>query len=162
MTTATSSDTAVVTLPSDTRIQITREFAAPRHLVFRAWTTPDLVARWWHADRGEIVSIDVDLRVGGAWRYVMTARGGFEVAFHGEYLEIVPDERLVTTDVFEGMPGAEAVTTTVFTEEAGRTRVVMTVDHPSREMRDAHVQSGMEAGMQTALNLLEQIAVSLH
>jgi uncharacterized protein YndB with AHSA1/START domain len=85
MTAATSSGTAVVTLPSDTQILITRDFNAPRHLVFRAWTTPDLIRRWWSGDRGEVTSVEVDLRVGGTWRYVMTANSGFEVAFHGEY-----------------------------------------------------------------------------
>src|SRR6478735_4776885 len=115
----TSSGTAVVTLPSDTQILITREFNAPKHLVYRAWTTPELIKRWWSGDRGEVTSVEVDLRVGGTWRYVMTANGGFEVAFHGEYLEIVPNERLVNTEVFEGMPDAQAVDTNTFTEKDG-------------------------------------------
>src|SRR4051794_8262444 len=99
----TSTGTAVVTLPSDTQIRITREFDAPRHLVYRAYTTPELVKRWWSGDRGEVASAEIDLRVAGAWRYVMSANGGFEVAFHGEFREIVPNERLVFTEVFEGM-----------------------------------------------------------
>ena len=121
----TSSGTAVVTLPSDTQIQITREFGAPRHLVFRAWTTPELIRRWWAGNRGEVTSIEVDLRPGGTWRYVMTASAGFEVAFHGEYREVVPGERLVSTEIFEGMPDAEAVSTTTFTEAGGRTTVTI-------------------------------------
>jgi Activator of Hsp90 ATPase homolog 1-like protein len=107
----TSGGTAVVTLPTDTQILITREFDAPRHLVYRAWTTPELIKHWWTGDRGEVTSIEVDLRVGGTWRYVMTANGGFEVAFHGEYREIVPNELIVSTEIFEGMPDAEALTT---------------------------------------------------
>lgn len=91
----TSSGTAVVTLPTDTTIQITRELAAPKHLVYKAYTTPELVRRWWHANRGEMTVCEIDLRVGGTWRYVMIAHGGFEVGFHGEYREIVPNERLV-------------------------------------------------------------------
>ena len=87
---ATSSGTAVVTLPTDEQILITREFDAPRHLVWRAWTTPELVKRWWHANRGEVTIAEIDLRVGGTWRYVMVTPSGFEVAFHGEYREIVP------------------------------------------------------------------------
>ena len=83
---------ALVTLPRDDQILITREFTAPRALVYRAYTTPELVAQWWHADRGTIDSIEIDLRVGGRWRYAMTANGGFPVVFHGEYLEIVPAE----------------------------------------------------------------------
>src|SRR6476619_1440456 len=94
----TSSGTATVTLPTDTQILIVREFDAPKHLVYRAWTTPELVRRWWSAGRGEVTTCEIDLRVGGAWRYVMLAHGEFEVAFHGEYREIVPDERIVTTE----------------------------------------------------------------
>ena len=78
-----SSSSALVTLPADNQILITRDFDAPRQLVYRAWTTPELIRRWWSGDRGEVTSAEVDLRVGGGWRYVMTAHGGFEVAFHG-------------------------------------------------------------------------------
>jgi uncharacterized protein YndB with AHSA1/START domain len=163
--TATSSHTAVVTLPTDTQILITREFAAPKHLVYRAYTTPELVKRWWSADRGEVTLAEVDLRVGGRWRYVMTANGGFEVAFHGEYQEIVTDERLVHTEVFEGIPNADeaaAVSTVTFTERDGRTTLAMLIKHAAREHRDMHINSGMESGMQEAMDKLEQVAVSLH
>ena len=157
----TSSGTAVVTLPSDTQILITREFAAPKHLVYKAWTTPELIKRWWSANRGEVTIAEVDLRVGGVWRYVMIAEGGFEVGFHGEYREIVPNERIVTTEVFEGMPDAEAVDTLTLTEKAGRTTLSVLVQHQTKEHRDAHIESGMESGMQDALDLLEQVAISL-
>lgn len=153
--------TAEVTLPTDTQIQITREFDAPRHLVFRAWTTPDLISRWWSGDRGKVTSVEVDLRPGGRWRYVMIANAGFEVAFHGEYQEVVRDERIVQTDVFEGMPDAAAVDTVTFTEKDGRTTVTILVQHTSRANRDAHVESGMEDGLQEALDHLEQVALSL-
>jgi len=157
----TSSGTAVVTLPTDTQILVTREFDAPRHLVYRAWTTPELIRRWWSGDRGEVTVAEVDLRVGGTWRYVMTANGGFEVAFHGEYREIVPNERIVSTEVYEGMPDGEAVETLTFTERDGRTTLSILVQHASREDRDAHIDSGMEGGMQEAMDHLEQVAVSL-
>jgi uncharacterized protein YndB with AHSA1/START domain len=157
----TSSGTATVTLPTDEQILITREFDAPKHLVYKAWTTPELVKRWWHANRGEMTIAEIDLRVGGAWRYVMVANGGFEVAFHGEYREIVPNERIVSTEVYEGMPEAEAVDTLTFTEVDGRTILTVLVQHTSKEHRDAHINSGMEAGMQEALDLLEQVAISL-
>jgi uncharacterized protein YndB with AHSA1/START domain len=156
-----SSGTAKVTLPADDQILITREFDAPRHLVFRAWTDPDLIPRWWHANRGEIKSVEVDLRVGGKWRYVMVANEDFEVAFHGEYLEIVPDERVVSTEVYEGMPDAQAVDTVEFNEVDGRTLVTLLVQHQKKEHRDAHIESGMEDGLQDALDLLEQVAISL-
>ncbi len=157
----TTSGTATVTLPTDETILITREFDAPRHLVYRAWTTPELVKRWWSADRGEVTVAEIDLRVGGTWRYVMVADGGFEVAFHGEYLEIVPNERIVSTEVYEGMPEGEAVNTLTLTEADGRTTLTILVQHTTREHRDAHIESGMEDGMQDAMDLLERVVVSL-
>jgi uncharacterized protein YndB with AHSA1/START domain len=161
MVAVTSSGAAVVTLPTSKQILTTREFNAPRHLVFRAWTTPELIRRWWAADRGTMTIAEVDLRVGGAWRYVMTANVGFEVAFHGKYREIIPDERIVSTEIFEGMPEAEALTTLTLTESGGRTTLTLLVEHASREHRDMHISSGMEDGLQEALDLVEQIAVSL-
>jgi uncharacterized protein YndB with AHSA1/START domain len=161
MAPVTSSGTATVTLPTDEQIVITREFDAPKELVYKAFTTPELVKRWWNAKRGEVTIAEIDLRVGGKWRYVMVADGGFEVAFHGEYREIVPNERIVSTEVYEGMPDAEAVNTATFTEVDGRTTLTILVQHQSKEHRDAHIESGMEAGMQDAMDLLEQVAVSL-
>jgi len=157
----TTGNRAVVTLPTATQILITREFDAPRHLVYRAYTTPELIKRWWAGERGEVMSAEVDLQPGGTWRYVMIANGGFEVAFHGEYLEIVPDERIVTTDVFEGMPDAAAVTTATFDDKDGRTLLSLLVQHSSQENRDAHINSGMEGGMQESMTKLEQVAISL-
>jgi uncharacterized protein YndB with AHSA1/START domain len=161
MATRTSSGTAVVTLPTDTQILITREFNAPKHFVYKAWTTPELVKRWWSADLGNVTVAEIDLRVGGKWRYVMVADGGFEVAFHGEFREIVPNERIVSTEVYEGAPEAEALNTLTFTEQDGRTTISVLVQHSSKEHRDAHIDSGMESGMQKAMDLLEQVAVSL-
>ena len=99
-----NSGSATVTLPTDEQILITREFDAPRHLVYEAWTTPELVKRWWNAKRGEVTTCEIDLRVGGKWRSVMVTEDGFEVAFHGEYREIVPNERIVSTETYEGVP----------------------------------------------------------
>lgn len=157
----TGRKTAVVTLPADTQILITREFDAPRDLVYRAWTTPELIKRWWSGDQGEVTSVEVDLRVGGTWRYVMTANAGFEVAFHGEYQEIVPNEKIVSTEVFEGMPDAPAVSTTTWAEQDGRTTVTLLVEHSSQEHRDGHVNSGMETGLQSSWAKLEQVANSI-
>ncbi len=156
-----SSRTATVTLPTDEQILITREFDAPKHLVYRAWTTPELVARWWHAGRGQATSIEIDLRVGGTWRYVMVTHAGLEVGFHGEYHEIVPHERIVSTEVYEGFPDAEALDTLTLTEVAGRTTMTVLVQHQTKAHRDAHIESGMEDGMQDALDLLEQVARSM-
>ena len=157
----TTSGTAKVTLPTDEQILITREFDAPRHLVYRAWTTPELVKRWWSGGHGEVTVAEIDLRVGGVWRYVLIASEGFEVGFHGEYREIVANERIVTTEVYEGMPEGEALNTITFTEEDGRTSMSILVQHSCKEHRDAHINSGMESGMQKSMDLLEQVAVSL-
>jgi uncharacterized protein YndB with AHSA1/START domain len=91
----------------------------------------------------------------------MTANQGFEVAFHGEYQEVVPDERIVSTEVFEGAPDAVAVTTTSFAEQEGHTTVSILVQHTSRQNRDMHVNSGMEDGLQEAMDHLDQVVASL-
>jgi uncharacterized protein YndB with AHSA1/START domain len=161
MVSVTSSGTARVTLPAEDQIVITREFDAPKHLVFQAWTTPELVKRWWSGQRGQMTVAEIDLRVGGAWRYVMVAEGGFEVAFHGEYREISPDERLVWTEVYEGMPEGQAVNTATFVEAEGRTTLTVVMQLGCREVRDAIIDSGMEGGMQEGMDLLEQVAISL-
>jgi uncharacterized protein YndB with AHSA1/START domain len=164
MTDVTSSGPAKVTLPSDEEILITREFDAPRHLGYKAYTTPELVRRWWSGRRGEMTLAEIDLRVGGTWRYVMIAHGGHEVGFHGEYREIVPNERIVNTEVYEGMPegAAEpALNIVTFTEADGRTTLSLLTQAGSREIRDMIIDSGMEGGMQEGMDLLEEIAVSL-
>ncbi len=156
-----SSGTAVITRPTDTQILIVREFDAPRHLVFTAWTTPALIRRWWGAGHGEVTVADVDLRVGGTWRHVIVTPDGTEVAFHGEYREIVPDERIVQTEVYEAMPDSGVVDILEFTEADGRTTLTMTVECGSREIRDIMLDSGMESGMQAGFDVLEQIAIEL-
>jgi uncharacterized protein YndB with AHSA1/START domain len=157
-----SSKSATVTLPTDEQILITREFDAPAHLLWRALTEPELVKRWWSGERGEVTSAEIDLRVGGSWRYVMNAHGGeFEVAFHGEYREIEPHERIVSTEVFEGFPDAEALNTMTLVEAGGRTTLTTLVQHTSKDHRDGHVNSGMEVGMQESFDALERVAVSL-
>jgi uncharacterized protein YndB with AHSA1/START domain len=158
---ATAKHSAVVTLPTDTQILITREFDAPRHLVYQAWTTPELIKRWWSACRGEVTVAEIDLRVGGRWRYAMIAHGDFEVAFHGEFREVVENERIVRTEIYEAFPDAPALSTETFTESDGRTTLTLLVDHERQEHRDAHVQSGMEDGLQDALDLVEEIVESL-
>ena len=155
-----SSAPAKVTLPTDEQILITREFDAPRHLVYEAWTTPELVRRWWSGRRGEMTLCEIDLRVGGKWRYVMIANGGFEVAFHGEYREIVPGERIVTSEMYEspGLDEADApVNTITFTEVDGRTRLELLTQTNSRELRDMILESGMEGGVQEQMELLDEL-----
>jgi uncharacterized protein YndB with AHSA1/START domain len=159
-----SKNRAVVSLPTDTQILIERDFAAPRHLVYKAFTSPELVSKWWVGQRGDMKLAEIDLRVGGKWRYVMIARGKFEVAFHGEYREIVPNERLVSTEVYEGIPDADAhptVNTMTLKQVGDITKMRVLVQCESKAQRDAIIDSGMEGGMQEAFDLLEEIAISL-
>jgi uncharacterized protein YndB with AHSA1/START domain len=165
MVAVTSSGPAKVTTPTDEQILITREFDAPKHQVYKAWTTPELVKRWWAGRRGEVTLIEMDLRVGGKWRYVLVAEGGMEVGFHGEYREIVPNERIVSTEIFEGLPDAPedhvAVNTVTFAEMEGRTILSLLTQLKTKEDRDAILESGMEVGMQEQMEIIEEIAISL-
>ena len=161
---AVSSESASVTLPTDEQILITREFDGSKHLVFEAWTNPELVKRWWHANRGEVTLVEIDLRVGGRWRQVMVTPDGFEVGFHGEYREVVPNERIVSTEVYEGIPNGEksaTLNTVTFADEGGRSTLTLLIEAPSREVRDAIIESGMEDGLQDALDLLDGVANEL-
>jgi uncharacterized protein YndB with AHSA1/START domain len=161
MSEMTSSGSAKVTLPADDQILITREFDAPPELVYKAWTTPEILRRWWAGRRGEMQVVDIDLRVGGMWRYVMLAHGEFEVAFHGEFREIMPNERIVTTEVYEGAPpapeGEDVLNVVTFTEIGGRTLLELLVQAPSKEVRDVIVNSGMETGLQEQMDILDEL-----
>jgi uncharacterized protein YndB with AHSA1/START domain len=163
----TSDRQATVTLPTDEQILIRREFDAPKHLVYQAFTTPELVRQWWHAKRGQVTVVEIDLRVGGKWRYVMVTNDGFEVGFHGEYREIVPDQRLVSTEIYEGLPEGVSeeeggtLNTTTFEDRDGRTTLTILVEAANKTSRDAIIESGMEDGLQDALDLLEEAALSL-
>ncbi|WP_028059965.1 SRPBCC family protein [Candidatus Solirubrobacter pratensis] len=164
MAETTSSGSARLTLPTDEQILITREFDAPKHLVYRAYTEPELVSRWWPGRRGAMKSAEIDLRPGGAWRYVMIAHGGFEVAFHGEFREIVPDERIVNTEVYEGAPDPDAgaaLVTVTFAQHGERTTLTLLTEVSGKDVRDMIVESGMEGGMQEGMDLLEELARSL-
>ena len=154
----TSSGTAVVTLPTDEQILITREFDAPRRLVYKAWTTPELVRRWWSGRRGEMTSCEIDLRVGGRWRFVV-AGDGYEVASHGVYHLIVPGARIVCTEAYEDQP--DALCTYTFRNTGGRTTVGLLTALRTREDRDAMLDSGMEQGVAASWDLLEWVASAL-
>jgi len=155
------SGTATVTLPTDDQILIAREFDAPKRLVYRAWTTPELIRRWWAGGQGEVTVVEIDLRVGGTWRYVLISDGQ-EVGFHGEFREIVPDERIVSTEFYEAMPDGDPVVNTVtFSEADGRTTLELLVQAPSKEIRDAIVSSGMEVGLQGQMDIIDEIVASL-
>jgi uncharacterized protein YndB with AHSA1/START domain len=160
----TTKGTAKVTTPSDNQILITREFQAPARLVWRAYTTPELIKRWWAGLRGTVTSAEADLRAGGAWRYVMTANGGFEVAFHGEFREVEEPVRLVNTEAYEGIPDPDAhasVNTMTFEQRGGSTWVEILCEYRDKADRDAVIESGMEGGMQESYDALEEVATSL-
>jgi len=160
---AANSRTFKVSTPSDTEIELTRLFDAPRHLVFEALTKPEHVRRWWGIldDKYSVPVCEIDLRVGGAWRYVGEGPEGRMPAFYGVYREIVPPERLVCTEVFEPFPDGGSVVTTVLTEENGKTRITVTASYPSKDVRDMVLQTGMERGAAISYDRLEDVASEL-
>lgn len=157
----THSGLATVTLPSDREIVITRVFDAPAQLLFEAMTKPEHVRRWWGLRGSTMEVCEIDLRVGGAWRYVLREEDGSEVGFHGIYREIDAPHRMVSTEVFEGFPDAESVNTVTLVEEDGKTTFTNTILHQNREYRDGHLNSGMEPGMQQTFDRLEELLVLL-
>lgn len=147
---------AVITLPSDREILITRQFDAPATLVYKAYSTPELVKRWWGFETAEWLVCEIDLRVGGTWRYVIRDRG-HEVGFHGEYREIDAPHRVVSTEIYEGFPDAEALNVVTLEESGGVTTMRVLVQHTSQEHRDGHLNSGMEGGMQVSYDRMEDL-----
>jgi uncharacterized protein YndB with AHSA1/START domain len=159
---AVNSDSFKVTTPSDQEIQLTRLFNAPRHLVFEAMTKPEHVKQWW-GRLGEGYSVpvcEIDLRVGGAWRFVNRHPKG-EAAFYGEYREIAPPSRLVFTEIFEQFPDSVSVVSTEFTDEDGKTRMTATVRYESLEVRDMVLASGMSRGAGISYDRLEDLVAAL-
>ena len=154
---------AVITMPSDTEILITRQFDAPAALVFKALTTPDLVKRWWGFDTSEWLACEIDFRVGGQWRFV-TREGDMEVGFHGEFREIDAPHRIVQTEIYEGAPepypNDAALNTTTLDDTDGVTNMTVLVTVPTHEIRDAILASGMESGLQVSYNRLEDLVRS--
>jgi uncharacterized protein YndB with AHSA1/START domain len=151
-----------VTLPSDKELLLTREFDAPRELVFAALTTPELVRRWWASmPETEMTVCEIDLRVGGRYRFVLNAASCGEVAFHGEYREIAVPARLVHTEVFEPYEDSPALVTVTLEERGERTLYEALVLHTTKEARDMHIQSGMEEGAGIAFDQLEAVAREL-
>jgi uncharacterized protein YndB with AHSA1/START domain len=157
-------DSFTVSTPSDREIQVTRDFDAPRPLVFDAFTKPELVRRWLLGPPGWIMPrCEIDLRVGGAYRYVWRSeRDGSQMGIRGVFREITPVERLVATEMFDDAwyPG-EALDTTVFVETHGITRTTITILYESREARDTARRSGMEDGMAAGYERLEKLLLTL-
>ena len=159
---AVNSDTFKVTTPSDQEIRMTRLFDAPRRLVFEAMTKPEHVKQWW-GRLGEGYSVpvcDIDLRVGGAWRFVNRHPKG-EVTFYGEYREIMRPSRVVFTEIFAQYPDTVSVVTSDLTDEGGKTRLTVTVRYPSLEVRNAVMASGMSRGAGISYDRLEDLVAVL-
>ena len=148
---------ATVTFPSDTELVIQREFRAPASLVWDALTQPEHVVNWYGMEEGSLTTCEIDLRVGGRWHYVL--RGGEEGdhSFSGEYREIEPPSRLVSTESYDNMPGATYLATVTLTERDGVTTLRSHLTYPTQEFRDGHVNSGMEYGMNITYNRLEEL-----
>ena len=155
--------TLQLTTPSEREIAMTRVFDAPRKLVFDAWTKPELIKRWLGVRAGwSMVVCEVDLKVGGAYRYVWRGPDGVEMGMGGVYREIVPPERLVCTEQFDDpWYEGEALDTLVMVEEGGKTTVTTTVRHASREVRDAVLKSGMDRGVAESYDTLAELLASI-
>ena len=149
-----------VTTPSDREIVMTRVFDAPRRLLFEAWTQPEHVVRWWGCDGSSLTVCEIDLRPGGAWRFVLRGPDGKDYPFKGVYREIAPPARLVYSECFDepevGRP--EWLTTVAFEECGGTTSLTMTCLHKSMEARDGHLRAGMEQGAAQTFDRLAEYA----
>ncbi len=146
---------------SDTEITMQRTFNAPRELVYRAMTEPDLVAQWW-GQRGSTTIVDqLDPRVGGAWRFIQRGEDGAEYAFRGEFLELDPPARIVQTFEFELMPGHISSDAITLTETDGVTLVRIFSTFASKVDRDGMLQSGMEGGANETYDRLEELLATL-
>jgi uncharacterized protein YndB with AHSA1/START domain len=152
---------ARLSFPSDRETVITRAFNAPRALVFEAMTKPEHVRKWYGLRSHTLTVCDIDLRVGGRWRYVLQSPDGQEFAFSGEYREIDPPARLVSTEEFEAMPGTGYVVTVTMNERDGVTTLQSHLVYQRPEHRDGHIASGMEPGMNETFDRLESLLASM-
>ena len=152
-----SNTEVIVSLPSDREIAFTRIFERPQHLLFKAWTESERFRKWWGCEGSTLTVCEIDLRVGGRWHYVMRMADGSENSFHGIYREIVLNERLVYSECYDNpqIGSPEWLTTITFEEVEEGTRLTHLIQHRSREVRDAHLQAGMEAGTIQILNRLD-------
>lgn len=163
----TNSARLILTTPSDREIVMTRVFNAPRRLVWAAWTKPEYVPRWFGAVGWTVPVCEIDLRPGGTYRYVMRSADGQEVTMRGVYREVVPPQRLVSTEVFEGFsevgyrPEDDTVSTAVLTERDGKTTWTATIVYPSKEIRDGALATPMEDGMNGSFDRLDAVLATM-
>jgi uncharacterized protein YndB with AHSA1/START domain len=148
--------TLKVTTPGDREIVLTRVFDAPRELVFAAFTKPELLRRWFGPHGWSLVVCEMDLRVGGGFRFVLKGPDGTQMGMRGVYREITPPDRSVHTESFDDYPG-ESQVTTVLVEQGGKTTLTATVLYPSQQIRDMVIQSGMEHGAAESYDKLAEL-----
>lgn len=150
-----------MTLPSDREIVVTRRLHAPRELVFRAYTDPQMIPHWWGPAQYTTIVEKMDVRPGGVWGYLQKDAGGNEFAFNGEYLEVVPPSKLVSTFEFEPMAGHGSIDTATFENDNGGTLLTMHSPFQSVEDRDGMLGSGMEDGLRETLDRLEAVVATM-
>lgn len=156
MTTANEIGASTFTTPSDREVVMTREVDAPRELVFDAWTKPEHVQQWMLGPSGWTMPVcEIDLRPGGAWRFVWGRADGTEMEMRGEYREVTPPERLVSTESWGG-DWPETINTVTLSEEDGKTTITQTVLYPSQEARDAALATGMKEGASVSFDRLAE------
>jgi uncharacterized protein YndB with AHSA1/START domain len=161
MKTIDRTGSAVVTLPSDREIEIVRQFDAPAALVFEVWTTPEHIRNWWGYPEHPMTVCEMDLRVGGTYRFAALVPDFGEVAFRGVNKEIDRPHRLVSTEIYEAVPDVEALNTLTLDEREGVTTMRIITSYPTKEARDAVIESGMEDGLQVSLNRADAILAAL-
>ena len=161
MKTIDRTGSAVVSLPSDMEIEVVRQFDAPAALVFEVWTTPEHIRNWWGYPEHEMTVCEMDLRVGGTYRFAAQIPDFGEIAFHGVNLEMDPPHRLVSTEIYEAYPEIEAVNTLTLDERDGVTTMTILSRYPTKEARDGVIESGMEHGLQVSLNRADAILSNL-
>lgn len=154
-------ESAEVTLPSDNEILVTREFDAPAELVFDVWTTPEHVRNWWGWERDPMTVCEIDLRVGGKWRFVSQNEEYGEIDFYGEYKEIDRPHRLVSTEIFAPYPDSPGLNTLTLEEKDGVTTMKLRSEYPTKDARDAVIASGMESGLQHSLDRADRVLAAL-
>ena len=158
-----NTDTLTVTMPTDREVQVTRSFNAPRRMVFEALTTPALLMRWMHGPNGWTLAIcEIDLRVGGSFRYVWRKANGREMGMGGVFREIVRPERIVHDELFDDdWTGGETTVTTVLAERGATTTLTVTILYSSQAARDGALKTNFASGMEAGYNVLADLLRSL-
>lgn len=154
-------DDVKISTPTDREVVVTRTFDAPRALVFDAYTQPELLRRWYGAPGRSLIVCEIDLRPGGAYRFLWRGTGRKDVGTHGVHREVLRPERIVRTETWEDWDAGEVVETIVFSERAGKTTLTSTGLYPSREVRDAVLKAGLENGTRETFGHLAELLRSL-